>query len=163
MSNRLNHVRKNLEARRKNLNYRIKQKERSAPAAFNRQKYSKGEAGASTHSNIRGGKPVLEDKGFFLLRIMIAVILFLCVGILFKNGSTQLEPVRQFVSNAIAKSFSLRQLPIGMKSNSDSPLHYYRKILMSLTSRRTRKIHPFMQLQHRERSVKTFLKMGAEF
>lgn len=65
MSNRLNHVRKNLEARRKNLNYRIKQKERSAPAAFNRQKYSKGEAGASTHSNIRGGKPVLEDKGFF--------------------------------------------------------------------------------------------------
>lgn len=53
---------------------------------------------------------------------MIAVILFLCVGILFKNGSTQLEPVRQFVSNAYSEEFQFAAIANWYEKQFGQPL-----------------------------------------
>ncbi len=106
MSKRVDKIRKKIESRRKEIQGRTKQKERSAPMVFDRHDEARDEPDFYLYQDKRTGmQDKWIEKDWFLLRTMIAVVLFLLVAILFKTGSPQLDGVRHFVKHTYAHEF----------------------------------------------------------
>ncbi|WP_096198867.1 M23 family metallopeptidase [Bacillus sp. FJAT-45350] len=106
MSKRVDKIRKKLELRRKEIKGKTNQRERSAPVVFDRHDEARDEPDFYLYQD--GKKQEQEqwlDKDRFLLKTMVAVVLFLLVAIMFKTPTPQLEGARNFVKHSFEQEF----------------------------------------------------------
>ncbi|MGP4080554.1 peptidoglycan DD-metalloendopeptidase family protein [Pseudalkalibacillus sp. R45] len=68
-----------------------------------------------------GGHPLFSSQGF-LFRLMAAVCLFLIVGIVFKNPSENLNPVRNLVNNSFEQEFQFASIAGWYEEKFGKPL-----------------------------------------
>lgn len=68
-----------------------------------------------------GGHPLFK-KETFLFKILFSAVLFLSVGILYKNQSPQLENVREFVSSTMESEFQFAAVTEWYEEQFGSPL-----------------------------------------
>ncbi|MBU8905027.1 M23 family metallopeptidase [Desertibacillus haloalkaliphilus] len=113
MSKRVDKIRKKVVQRRREVEGKVQQKERSAPQIFDRHDEARDEPDFYLYQDEKKGGPPQEkwmQKDLFLFRLMAAVCLFLIVAILFKTGNPQLEGARQFVQHSYEHELQFAQI-----------------------------------------------------
>ncbi|NEU29766.1 M23 family metallopeptidase [bacterium LRH843] len=104
MSKRLRKVRRELEARRRELDTSKKQREKVVPITMSRYEEAREEPDFYVHHE-KSHETMAETNNFILFRILAAVCLFLLIAILFKTNAPQLDGVKQFVQKSYEEEF----------------------------------------------------------
>lgn len=107
MANRVDKIRRKLESRRREIQGRSRQKERSAPMVFQRHDEARDEPDFYLYTDNKKGTEQEKwlEKDRFMLRSMISVVLFLVIAIMYKTGMPQLEGARQVVHDTFQHEF----------------------------------------------------------
>lgn len=125
MANRVDKLRRKIEARRKKINSSINRRERSQPEYYPSHNEFRDEPDFYFADDLKGqGQP---DDHFFrkdilMLQILAAVCLFLVVGILFKFQNPQLDSARQFVETSFQEEFEFTAVANWYEDQFGKPL-----------------------------------------
>lgn len=122
MGKNIDKIRKKIASRRRSLQGRAIRRERSASQFFSRHDEARDEPDFYYYQDRNDRKLSWEEKDSFLLRTMIAIVVFFAVAILFQNGSTKLESARQFISEAYQKEFNFAAISHWYESQFGRPL-----------------------------------------
>ncbi|MFT4412788.1 peptidoglycan DD-metalloendopeptidase family protein [Fredinandcohnia humi] len=138
MSNRANEIRKRI-ARRKREKHTIHTSGKKVVPTFlanDEERY-----GGSTYTPLEsgpgnGGHPLFR-KEVFIFKILLSALLFLSVGILFKNQSPQLDQIRHFVTSTMENEFQFAAVTKWYEEQFGSPL-----TLLPIKQNDTEKVSP---------------------
>ncbi len=124
MSRRLNKLRRDLEKRRRQINIHVKQKEyNKAPLFMSRHEEAREDPEFYLqHDGSKQDGHMLQQKEFFLARTLIALCLFLVIGILFKTNVPQFERVRDFVLTTYEQEFQFASIAHWYENQFGRPL-----------------------------------------
>lgn len=123
MSKRLNKVRKELEMRRRQIDYNVKKRERTAPMLMNRHEEDRGEFDfLDQKEDHRFDAPNVKSRDFFLFRMLASVCLFLIIAILFRSNVPQLDGVKQFVVQSYEQEFQFAEIANWYEEQFGRPL-----------------------------------------
>lgn len=125
MANRIDKIRRKIEARRKKIDHtKVKKNQRSQPQYYPTHEEFRNESDYHFSSSKEIDEP--EEKFFrkdiLVLQLLAAVCLFLIVGILFKTESPQLEGARQFVSTSFEEELQFATVANWYESQFGRPL-----------------------------------------
>ncbi len=125
MANRLDKIRRKIEARRKKINHSVGKKERSQPQYFPSHSEFRDEPDYYFPADSKGTEQPEEKlfrKDILILQTLVAICLFLVVGIMFKTGAPQFEGARQFVQNSFEKEFQFATVATWYEDQFGRPL-----------------------------------------
>ncbi|MCT8137523.1 M23 family metallopeptidase [Anaerobacillus sp. CMMVII] len=125
MANRVDEIRRKIQARRRKISSEIGRKERSQPQYYPSHSESRDDTDYYFPSSAKGaGEPEekLFRKDILMFQILTAVCLFLIVGILFRTQIPQLEGARQFVKNSFEQEFQFATVANWYEDQFGKPL-----------------------------------------
>jgi stage IV sporulation protein FA len=125
MSNRVDEIRRKIQARRRKITSEIGRKERSQPQYYPTHSESRDDADYYYPSEARGAGEADEKffrKDILILQIFVSICLFLVIGILFKTQVPQLEGARQFVKNSFEQEFQFATVASWYEDQFGKPL-----------------------------------------
>lgn len=125
MANRVEEIRRKIEARRRKFNSKkVRKTQRSQPQYYPTHEESRDESDYYLPSSKEIDQP--EEKFFrkdiLILQLLAAVCLFLIVGILFKTDSPQFNGARQFISTSFEEEFQFATVANWYESQFGRPL-----------------------------------------
>lgn len=123
MDKRLEKVRRKIENRRRDAHGNVKRKERSAPLIYDRHDEARDEPDFYVYQEKQEDKQErLFNKEWFMLRSMIAVLLFLGTAILFSNQSQALDGARTFIQNSYEQELQFSAIANWYENQFGRPL-----------------------------------------
>ncbi|OIJ10260.1 peptidase M23 [Anaerobacillus arseniciselenatis] len=125
MADRLDKIRRKIEARRKKFNHTVEKKERSQPQYYPSHSEFRDEPDYYFPTDAKGSvqpEEKLFRKDVFIMQTLVAICLFLVVGIMFKTGAPQFEGARQFVQNSFEKEFQFDTVAVWYEDQFGQPL-----------------------------------------
>ncbi|OIJ10557.1 peptidase M23 [Anaerobacillus alkalilacustris] len=125
MANRIDKLRREIEARRKKINSSIDRKERSQPQYYPSHSESRDDSDfyfAGDSNETGQSEEKFFRKEIFVLQVLAAICLFLVVGILFKTQSPQFEGARQFVKTSFEEEFQFTVVADWYENQFGKPL-----------------------------------------
>ncbi len=120
MSRRLKKLRRDLERRRRQLEYEVRKTDSYKPVYASRSE--EWDACEFPLDLDEREQSILERNEFFLFRSLVAICLFLMIGIVFKVDAPTLTPVRQFVSDAYEHEFQFATIAHWYEQHFGRPL-----------------------------------------
>lgn len=118
MSRRLKQLRKDIEKRRRQLEWTVKRREQTKPLFLNDRL---DEAGVY-HDFYFDSQDKQTSSNFFLSRVLISICLFLIIAILFKVNAPQLAQVRDFVKHTYEHEFQFATIAHWYENQFGRPL-----------------------------------------
>lgn len=123
MSKRLSKVRKELDSRRRTIEYNVKQREKTVPMLMNRQEDSREEPDFYIPQDTNRKTPTpTRGKDLFVFRLMMAICLFLMLAILFQSTTPQAEKAKQFVQQSFEYEFEFAAISNWYENQFGRPL-----------------------------------------
>lgn len=125
MANRVDQIRRKIQARRRKITSEIGRKERSQPHYYPSHNEFRDEPDYYFSNESREiGEPEEKfiRKDILLLQILASICLFLIVGIMFKTQASQFEGARQFVENSFEQEFEFATVANWYEGQFGKPL-----------------------------------------
>ncbi len=125
MADRVDEIRRKIQARRRKIASDIGRKERSQPQYYPSHSEFRNEPDFYFPGEPRG-QGQSEDKFFrkdiLMLQVLVSICLFLVIGIMFKSQIPQLEGARQFVINSFEEEFQFAAVANWYEDQFGKPL-----------------------------------------
>ena len=126
MSKRIDKIKRQIESRRREAQGKgaRKERERSAPLFYDRHDESRDGPDFYVFQEKKkiGTDEKWKQKDWFLMRSLIAVVLFLLVAIMFNSGMPQLESARQVVKQSYEQEFQFAAIADWYENQFGRPL-----------------------------------------
>jgi len=120
-NNRADEIRKRIARRKRDRNHNTVVKPSSSFLAGDEEKHGYERFPSYEGGSNESGHP-LFNKEVFMLKILTSACLVLIVAILFKNGSSQFEPARDFVNKTMENEFQFAAITAWYEDQFGSPL-----------------------------------------
>lgn len=124
MADRVDKLRRKIQARRRKINSSLGKRERSQPHYFPSHNEFRDEPDFYYAADKGIGEPEEKfiRKDILIFQILASICLFLIVGIIFKTGASQFEGARQFVQNSYQQEFQFETVAHWYEDQFGKPL-----------------------------------------